>query len=344
MKAFFAFLMAFTFTVAGHATDGGMIAGGGGNTLPFSPVGAETVDHLLLFAQRELYMQLSLDSWDPTFSWPQLFAGQPTILDLIAQNKIYSKGPCEDKFGNGRDGSMYSPVAHEICIDAPRLGQKLSASDARAQTLALVAHEYSHLKGFNEAQAQALQHYLVNVFANSSATQSTDILKLVSEKLYRIRVELTLLESKDSSALTWENLCNLSKNINEAMTAIQTGSLSSPYSFFDKNLHRTQNSYYVFQSAMMWQACMNSGADPAREKYQPYVRRWFSGRSSAPVQEVAKDVASDPTLLQDGDLRADISVPQANSPKSFVKLMAPFDNFIMSAITARANLIGQMTF
>lgn len=321
---------------------GGMIAGGGGDTLGPSQIGEDKISGLLSQARREVYMQLALESKNPHFPWPQLFTGSPNIFDFIARYKIYEKGPCEDKFGHGKDGSMYSPTPDAICIDAHRLGTKLSPSSARAQTLALVAHEYSHLKGFNESQAVALQKYLLSVYADSSSKQSSDLLDSTAQELFKIRAGIFQIQSLIDKSTDWNTLCYNSQKLSDSMKNIELNSTSEPYSVFDKKLQSTQDSFYILQTAMTWQACAFGSLDPHSQLYQPYISRWFSAEKQISVSKVAKDVVTDYDIRQRLSPRDDIVITKIETMKDYKTQLSLFQNYALDELTKQLLLLGRL--
>ncbi len=97
------------------------------------------------------------DLRDPVFE--KIFYGPRPILQVIREAKIELSfdGPCIAPDGSEVDGSAPGSSADSICISIKRISEKLRTDNFRSQTLALIAHEFSHLAGTDETEAETLQ-------------------------------------------------------------------------------------------------------------------------------------------------------------------------------------------
>ncbi|MBK9293425.1 MAG: hypothetical protein IPM57_03125 [Oligoflexia bacterium] len=149
-------LAVFLTTVIATSVFAGGISGGGGGTIIPDPAGTEFIKLQLTNARLSLLMFFKNLSYSK--SRPELFAGQDNIIEKI---KTYSLNietakACVDFDGQANDGSINSDP-NTICISAFTIGQKVSMITAYPQLLALLAHEYSHLMGYDEKQATEFQ-------------------------------------------------------------------------------------------------------------------------------------------------------------------------------------------
>ncbi len=149
-----------------HILLGGVGSGGGGS-LPVNPVSPFMVESIakdskiflrLLFNQLEAQGSLN----DQPAIRAKLFGGGQTIHDFIKNYGIFFAvdKPCFDSAGEPRDGSIFAPEPNKICISPFSIAQKIPASEAFPQIIALIAHEYSHLVGTDENEAVYLQTIL----------------------------------------------------------------------------------------------------------------------------------------------------------------------------------------
>jgi len=273
------FLAATTPTFATPLKEGGMSGGGGGGVFPGSPVTELEIVNILIKARLEVFMVLSLQSLRTDFPWPELFEGEETIFDVIFQYRIYaSQATCRDLHGNPTDGSIYSPVYKTICISVGNLTKKLTTDSVRAQVLALVVHEYSHLKGFDEAKARSLQFWFTPVFANASSAQANNLLEFMSQQTADIAnyVEYNNDNRKTPGfELSWDYICFVSEKMLTALTIFDQQFTDNPFSVSQSELYKKQNSFLVKQTAIRNQVCALSQYHPEKEKYKKWTTIWF---------------------------------------------------------------------
>lgn len=164
--AFFVLTTAQAF--AGNIAHEGGISGGGGDTIEPHPVGMYSIESILQSARFQAFMFLNTRLAQIHLSKIAHPNGN-SAPELIQTVKIFvnSTGPCRDAGGNAVDGSIYSPQPNTICISSFTLGTKLNEDSAFSQTLALVVHEYTHLVGASEDEADRIQEVARREFHRS---------------------------------------------------------------------------------------------------------------------------------------------------------------------------------
>jgi hypothetical protein len=169
MKLFISILA----TLAPLAALAGGVTGGGGNTHPAQPVTAAEVKESIRGAR--LYVAAYLNHLELEKNEAALWQAQPLVpgklfgpsptLDRVLNLpiRIVEDGPCLDPAGTAMDGSAtLSPP--EVCLSVPRIQEKLSREALRSQVIALALHEYSHLSGTTEPEAEFLQSMALDNF------------------------------------------------------------------------------------------------------------------------------------------------------------------------------------
>ncbi|MBC7741494.1 MAG: hypothetical protein H7061_04805 [Bdellovibrionaceae bacterium] len=89
----------------------------------------------------------------------KLFESNHNIYDYVQSYSanILESGPCYDNKRQPVDASVVNTPAHTICFSLERLAKNKLLKNGFVSLTALVAHEYSHLVGTNEAEARRLQ-------------------------------------------------------------------------------------------------------------------------------------------------------------------------------------------
>ncbi|MGZ3713372.1 MAG: hypothetical protein ACXVBE_16525, partial [Bdellovibrionota bacterium] len=160
-------LIGFMGLVLSASAFAGGVSGGGGNSKPANPVSRDDVKRSIMEARKyaaAYFNHLEMVKDDES-RWPgqkelpaKLFNGPDQAVDWVLRLpiSINENGPCLDPAGQPMDGSAsLNPPA--VCLSLPRLSEKLSKEGLRVQVIALVLHEYSHLVGATEAEADFLQ-------------------------------------------------------------------------------------------------------------------------------------------------------------------------------------------
>jgi hypothetical protein len=196
MKILTVFFIAILFISSVFA---GGISGGGGGTIIPDPAGSEYIKQELSGARISLLMILKNLSYSSTRTI--LFQGSDNIIEKIKQYslKIEMDKPCFDFEGHPNDGSINSDPK-TICISAKTIGEKVSRITSYPQLLALMAHEYSHLMGYDEKEATAFQ---IEILSIAKAVSVGDAFTVATNFI-----------SNANNAMTWLMGAELSINFN----------------------------------------------------------------------------------------------------------------------------------
>lgn len=150
----------------------GGISGGGGNVLfptpPSDPMDPESTQHLIrglktdvvnyVATKENSFREGSLSAVErPAFA--ALFELQPGVAQRVSVlgMKVEDDDPCFDFSHQEVDGSTIRPGSDRICISALRIAKKVDKSEIKAQSMALMIHEYGEILGLTEEQATHLQ-------------------------------------------------------------------------------------------------------------------------------------------------------------------------------------------
>jgi hypothetical protein len=175
----------------------GGVSGGGGNSKPLHPVTPEQVKLMIKTANRYViahfnYLEHKKDDrskWEGHEQLPtKLFGGGDQVTDWALRLPIQIKedGPCLDPEGNPMDGSAsLSPPA--VCLSVPRLTEKLSRESLRGEVIALALHEFSHLVGATEDEADFLQTNAIEYFFSADFIKFENDIRAAGSTFYDLR-------------------------------------------------------------------------------------------------------------------------------------------------------------
>lgn len=158
-----------------HANGGVITGGGGGITIPehvatysVKTAAFENAGKILIpwFRKEEMNFNFLKDEDKQASPFRKIFQSDKSIYSLIHDSsiEIRENAPCLDVEGLPHDGSIFAEKPHAICLSAFLMAPKLSYYNVDAETLALAAHEYSHLMGTNEDEAVAIQKSAISAF------------------------------------------------------------------------------------------------------------------------------------------------------------------------------------
>ena len=161
-------LTALVLVAATQAHAGGITGGGGGVTNPDPAQPQMVVDAVKSEGKAILWswlksQQLKFLEAKPsdraTSPYRKLFAGYPTIFEVIEKNGIEfeMKRSCLDASGAQKDGSVHARTPGFICLSPFSMAPKLNHDNYRQETLALAVHELSHLLNTTEQEAVIIQ-------------------------------------------------------------------------------------------------------------------------------------------------------------------------------------------
>lgn len=211
----------------------GGISGGGGGTVIARPASPFLIKEILRDSRLALLMYFNQQTFLENHPYADLFpVGEPSILDVIRKNKLslVEDQACKDSEGRAVDGSVFGAEENSICISVKNLSEKLSADQARAQTIGLVAHEYSHLVGFDEEKAQALQDRLIELFSTVPSDRARDMLNLVAPQVNWAKVNVYFL-GRMTGSQGRESVCHTLKESQFALTTAMRNHYDSRFPF-----------------------------------------------------------------------------------------------------------------
>lgn len=292
-------ILIFLFSVESYAISGGSEVGNGGNTLNSEPATVDDLNTSVYKARSFLYFHFKaiepVDLSINSFLAP-LYNSKKTIYDVIKENQIFvSPKGCSTRDG-ARDGSTASPHAFSICISKERILKKLRRDNLFSEVLGLVAHEYSHLLGFNESQANRLQ---VMVRKKMQENLPARLLNEYNLKLSLPFSTLEYLEGITSSGPSWNRFCYASERIRKEFIEIRkfqiikTSKISAEpvFQIFGPTEYKEFSNRYAVLEMLYWKSCARSDYHPEAAFFERDYNRLFAGK-----QEIS---ASDAVLGAD---------------------------------------------
>jgi hypothetical protein len=199
-------------------------SGGGGNLKPGKPVSTQTVKQYLEKIQIPVelsFKYLSVARFNNQgYFGTEGAAGATDIGKLIYVNKpdIFAKirtvkptvvtdGSCKIN-GVSNDGASYTNP-DRICLDAARISanSKVGDEDMELVTNALAAHEYSHLVGTSEDQANFVQDMVQEYISPKLAKNYSNFLYTLNNRLdYGIQL-LQAVQTDLQNKVDWSQVC-----------------------------------------------------------------------------------------------------------------------------------------
>ncbi len=120
-----------------------------------------------------------------TSPFRKLFVPGRNIFDVIHETSIELRmsAPCLDAQGTPWDGSIYPTAPNAICISPFTMAPKLTEMNYDIETVALIAHELSHLLGTTEEEARAIQQSAIYALGHVDLIDLAVKLDLLAGKL-----------------------------------------------------------------------------------------------------------------------------------------------------------------
>ncbi|MNK88122.1 hypothetical protein D3C87_1080760 [compost metagenome] len=267
---FINFLMAITISFsatlsfADSVRDGGMSGGGGGST-PADPVTEDDVLFELRMVRQELYLYFNTLSMYENSLGPVMDQIKDKILPIIENVPIHASSVyCLDKFGNPKDGSIYSPHGNAICITVKNMVNKLRQDNVKTQIAALVAHEYAHLAGLGEADAVAVQDWIVSSFSRGTGGDGSRLLQNAVYNL--VGIDAAIFEASRNAS--WNTFCYAAEKIEREHSALSVGSVVGVLNLFDLPSSKMNNSFFLKNLLLRSAACGFSDYHPERNRHR----------------------------------------------------------------------------
>lgn len=241
-----------TFTTVSHFAfaqfEGGANGGGGGNTINISVEEAKfrlknIKEDLRIVAHRAKFWlepdHIStyspgqpLNKNNSEYYIGLEFLTHPLFLETVEKMTVQiSDGDCKDLQGVSDDGSS-DMENMSICLSAKRLS-KIPAQSFNAESLALAAHEVSHLMGEGEETAVLIQKFLIwrKNLLNTNPSDYKDLIYRAGSALFCLPNVDVLLNSKDEA----QNACFDIATIVERVNSIFPWSTSGNDSILPSN-------------------------------------------------------------------------------------------------------------
>ncbi len=282
----------------------GTIIGGGGGNIPTEEIchPSEIEFHV---KQKNLDLRLALmlehsffepgpfpDGYSSPISGPTdtlIYGGKKTILDLIEKTpiEIRETEPCLDAAGNAVDASVFSSKEGGICLSAFRIAPKVSTKRIRAETLALVAHEFAHLLGVeDELEATRFQERILRRLSfveNDGASWFVEKSRSTAARGHLLLVRLlTAIDEKSNleMAVNATELRGLlpNSNLSYYISPVQMTS----FSVFDR-FQRAQQWYREIQIRNLSMAVL-SMLDPDGPRQEEYFKKFDGNKSVSAAQ------------------------------------------------------------
>ena len=166
MKSMKNMVLAVVAALSLDANAGNVSGGGGGGTLPASPVSNWRIYQIITHAKIDLRLFLKSQQYDYGLYSSgaldqKLFGGDRTLYDALESTDIEIRmdGPCFDANQQPVDGSIHATKPGDICISAASMAPKLIEERAYTETLALILHELAHTLGADEKEASEYQQW-----------------------------------------------------------------------------------------------------------------------------------------------------------------------------------------
>lgn len=248
--------------------DGGISAGGGGDTVPSNPTTPQHIESILLDIKRDLRTYLKKQLYHNHFYGVEkaLFTGPVNLLDVLEKTdlEIRMKSPCFNKNGVEVDGSIHASRPDTICISAFRIAKQVDKDLAQKQVFALILHELSHLMGFDEAQAIEYQKQVLQEISPAELGQVEDLVIQARDQFSVIISKLNFYkQSLDTNDLNLMNeKAREGLEVMSQLTHLQF-SLNN-FGFFDK----IESDYFEFlQDRILLTRFYLNSIDPSMENY-----------------------------------------------------------------------------
>lgn len=284
-----------TFAITHAQALEGTVGGGGGGTVTVPAVGSYELQEIMQKSRAELYLFFlgqSRVSKSPEIR--RLLAGPKNIFDIIQNTAVMSGGyygKCKDAAGNIVDGSIHSDPG-TVCISRESLYQ-FDRDGARKQALALLAHEYSHLLGYDENEATKLQTQVADLVATESSESVSRMLE-DSEDLFAMLRGAVINHRAVAGAKDWNYYCYVSAKILDYFGRLQTLNPQKNYSSFDENQYVLLYTYMLRTQGLFLKSCGESNYHPQGADYLSVYNKLFGNQNSVSARRFSDHFSGKP--------------------------------------------------
>jgi len=280
--------------------DGGVSDGGGGTTNP-NPANPEwVVGAVSGYAKKILLMWLNAEEANFFRKSAQeqasslerkLFVNNISIFDVVKKTPIEVRmsKPCYDKNGHPWDGSIYSVHTGAICISPFSMAPKLNEFNVHIETIALVMHEFSHLVGASEVEAEYIQKQVLYSILHADLVGGIAKVGVLGEgygDMGNASMYLGMMIAKGSGA-KMEEVNLLSSYLTQMRDGLELQSLSliglrqSRLNFWQANMYRL----FIIEDGI----CIDpASASQESRDCQDTLNSWFRGQEMITAADLAK--------------------------------------------------------
>lgn len=278
----------------------------GGGTVPSNP--ATQQDIKIEISQSKTTLSLLFNNLATSYKagtapgyYSKLFGGPKTIFDVIqsAQIELKQVGPCIDpNTGDEVDGSAPGSNNNSICLSLDRLTQKLSKDNVYTQTLGLIAHEFSHLVGANESEADEIQKLVVDNLRYTTTLQALNM--VMSMRVYVETSQEQLMQISDN--LNQWNLTQLTEEVGKIYQGPAT-SILWPFNVFTPEMHLSFKAIGIKAEVLYGQLCAKWCSEKNQKNYfQTWIGQIFQADSEIDLPTLQKRLGMEVTSNPPGFL------------------------------------------
>ncbi len=303
--------------------DNGTVGGGGGGTILVDAIEYSDFHDIVRHSRAELYLFfLRQKSNLKSHLMSRLFTGSDTIFEIIEKYRI-TEGQnyyCYDSHGKKVDASIHSHIPQSICVSVMMISHTLPRDEARNQALSLIAHEYSHLLGFDEKDASLLQKEIFELLENDSKERVYDLWNDSKHILGMLRGAIINYQNNKSQSQDWNYLCFVADSIEDKIQDLKVTDRLKEFSLFDHQQRQTLETLRMKIRALNMASCGQSSYHPFQKELAFSYQKIFGSNLSLPAKIFSKFYTEDP-------VDPDVSFRRIQSPQDFneeIKDIAPF--------------------
>lgn len=299
---------------------GGM-SGGGGDTINYNHVMGVLYD-AAISARAELIMLFKKQRAKNRGPMVQkLLSSQISIFDIIQKYQVRMNfGGCYDSDGTVKDASIVSDIPNTICLNESSLILKLAEGSVRTELLSLLAHEFSHLAGFSEDDATALQievQYLVKEDSRDRVKQYiSELPSLVGYIQSSINGYNDSFETK-----SWNKSCYHAMTLRDYFSEIVRLNQLNQFSVFSDIEYDYFFAFYLKVQLLVMSTCGKSDYHPSRFEYALRYKNIFGINSDLFANYVSTKVGAT-------DVEAEILIAKINTFSDEEKELSDILNYI----------------
>jgi hypothetical protein len=270
----------------GSTAFAGGVSGGGGNTKPAHPVDADMVRFAI--ANSRLYVTTYFNSLEANWKYSsggkhdplldKLFGGPTQVTDWALRwpVRLEENGPCLDPGGNPVDGSAKMDPP-EVCLSVPRLVEKLSRESLRSEIIALVLHEFTHLVGATEAEAEQTQNEAIDRLFWADFKSMMEMM-YDAKRILREISDFAAGPRQDADPETWDDVARKSyRHIYDFdVYFLYAPSMAVPFGPWSIHLRENFDQTYHRMDLISKAACDFSG-DPQNRHCHEELEKFFQG-------------------------------------------------------------------